>query len=103
MVKKQTSKLKHAIYILVAAGMLFYAFAGIEFKEMSGAGSLFWFLWLAFAIVIIAANANMLLLTEEKREALAQVKRAKVMRREQTIENFMNRRAKKEIRRVRGR
>jgi heme exporter protein D len=103
MKSKKTEKLKHGIYILIAAGMLFYAFSGVELTELEGIGGVFWFLWLAFAVVILAANANMLLLTQEKREALSHVKRAKWMHREQTIENFVNRRAKEEARRVRGR
>ena len=98
----KSGKLKHGIYILIAAGMLFYAFAGVELAELEGAAGVFWFLWLAFAVVILAANANMLLLTQENREALAHVKRAKARRREQAIEHFVNRRARKEKERVRG-
>lgn len=97
-----SGKLKHGAYILIAAGMLFYAFADVELAELEGAGGVFWFVWLAFAVVILAANANMLLLTQEKREALAHVKRAKTRRREQAIEHFVNRRARKETKRVRG-
>lgn len=98
----KSGKLKHGVYIVIAAGMLLYAFAGVELAELEGAGGVFWFLWLAFAVVILAANANMLLLTQEKREALAHVKRAKVRRREQAIENFVNRKVQKEKKRVRG-
>ncbi|MDQ6422346.1 hypothetical protein RB620_23225 [Paenibacillus sp. LHD-117] len=101
--KKQAGKLKHAVYILAAAGMLFYAFAGVDLADLDGAGGLFWFLWLVFAGVIIAANANILLMSEEKREDLARVKRAKIAQREKTIMNFVDRRAKSEVRRVRGR
>ncbi|OUS78007.1 hypothetical protein B1748_04345 [Paenibacillus sp. MY03] len=99
---KGKGKLKHFMYILIAAGMLFYAFAAVDSAEWGGAGGVFWFMWLAFAIVIIAANANMLLLTEEKREALSHVKRAKVLRREQAAINFVNRQVEKKARKIRG-
>ncbi|MHA6485232.1 hypothetical protein ACX1C1_25405 [Paenibacillus sp. strain BS8-2] len=103
MENKKTSKLKHGIYTLIAAGMLFYAFADVRLDELEGTGGVFWFIWLAFAIVIMAANINTLLLTQEKREALAQVKRAKLRRREQSITNFVNRRVNEKGTRVRGR
>ncbi|MDF2835965.1 MAG: hypothetical protein K0Q63_1605 [Paenibacillus sp.] len=100
---KKSGKLKHGIYILIAAGMLFYAFSDVGLAELEGAGGVFWFLWLAFSVVILAANANMLLMTQEKREGLAHVKRAKIRRREQAIERYVNRRANEKVRRVRGR
>ncbi|MEK3881753.1 hypothetical protein [Paenibacillus sp. PL2-23] len=82
-----TARGKHLLYLMAALGMVFYALMRLE---EGGAGAyfrLFWYSWLGFAAVIVAANVNMLLfVSEEKRRELARIKRAKRLNLERSLE-----------------
>ncbi|GKU75792.1 hypothetical protein [Paenibacillus sp. L3-i20] len=89
MVKKEkvAGKGKHIFYLVAASGMLFYALSVLGQGSLDGGAKLFWYVWLAFTAVIIAANINMLLfMNEKKRKELARIKRAKAVHFEQALE-----------------
>lgn len=85
------AKWPNAVYLAVAAGMVLYAlpYAG-QAGEGASAG-LFWYAWLAFAVLIAAANANVLLMSEAKRTELLRIKRAKMQRLERKLEQRLAR------------
>lgn len=92
----RNGKGKHLVYLIVALGMLFFAMMKLE-QGGSGEGyRLFWYTWLAFSAVIVAANVNWLLfVSEEKRKQLAQIKHARAVLRERSLEKLLGRRAEK--------
>ncbi|MBH5317248.1 hypothetical protein I6N90_05415 [Paenibacillus sp. GSMTC-2017] len=89
MVKKDkgAGRGKHLFYVVIASGILFYALSQFERSNLQEGANLFWFVWMAFSAIIIAANINMLLfMNEKKRKQLARIKRAKSVQMEQAIE-----------------
>lgn len=93
---------RHFFYLIAALGMLFYALARLEQGGTGEGFRLFWYAWLGFAAVIIAANVNMLLfVSEEKRRELARIKRAKAQQWESSLERRFAKR-EREKRAVRG-
>ncbi|MHA7964335.1 hypothetical protein ACX93W_09320 [Paenibacillus sp. CAU 1782] len=92
---QKTGRGKSVFYLIVATGMLLY---GMGAMEPGGAGqrgqSLFWLVWLAFAALIIAGNANAILMSNEKRRRLAQLKAYRARQRERVLEKLLMRRDK---------
>lgn len=91
---KWKGKGRHFLYLLAALGMLFVALTRLE-QGGSGEGyRLFWYTWLAFSAVIVAANINMLLfVSEEKRKELMRIKHARAVLRERSLEKLLGKRA----------
>lgn len=96
---KWIEKGRHLLYLIAALGMLFFAMMKLE-QGGSGEGyRLFWYAWVAFSAVIIAANVNMLLfVSEEKRKELARIKHARAVLRERSLERLLGRREGKRSR-----
>lgn len=65
------------LYLLIALSMLFYALPRLELNAPWDWSSAFGMVWIGFALVIIAAHVNVLLMTEEKRKKLARIKQEK--------------------------
>lgn len=72
-----TGKGRSILYLLIALAMLVYALPRLDLNAPWDWSSVFGMLWLGFALVIIAAHVNVILLTEERRKELARIKRAK--------------------------
>ncbi|NIK76051.1 hypothetical protein FHS15_001158 [Paenibacillus castaneae] len=72
-----TGKGRSILYLLIALAMLIYALPRLDLNAPWDWSSVFGMLWLGFALVIIAAHVNVILLTEERRKELARIKRAK--------------------------
>mgnify|MGYP001350172793 CR=1 FL=1 len=88
---KRKAKWPNAVYLAVAAGMVLYA---LPYAGQAGDGAsagLFWYAWLAFAVLIAAANANVLLMSEAKRTELLRIKRARMQRLERKLEQRLAR------------
>lgn len=83
--KPAAGKGRHVLYLLAAAGMLFYGLTKLETGGAGQAFHLFWYVWLGFAALIIAANVNMLLVSEGKRKELERIKRAKALQWERRL------------------
>lgn len=92
-------KMMPYINIGLASVMLFVAVPNLNFSG-SIAGELFWILWTALCLVIMAANGNMILMTKEKKERLQQVKRLRKLKQEEKIVKFMNKKKQKDRARV---
>ncbi|MCU6712428.1 hypothetical protein M6D81_27405 [Paenibacillus sp. J5C_2022] len=93
------NKVKHAAYLLVATAMIFYAMPHLELGGPLQAENIFWYVWLAFSALAVGANANVLLMNDEKRKELARLKRAKALAWERRI---MGRTAERDKRGARG-
>ena len=90
-----TTKGRHLLYLAAALGMLFYALARLGQGGTEEYFRLFWYTWLGFAAVIVAANLNMLLfVSEEKRLELARIKRAKALQWERSLERRLSKRGR---------
>lgn len=91
--RKLPGKGRHVFYLAAAVGMLFYALTQMGQTGGGGASHLFWYVWLGFTAVVIAANVNMLLMSEGKRAEMARIKRAKAQRWERALEKRISKRA----------
>lgn len=101
--RKLPGKGRHVFYLIAASGMLFYALTQMGQDGGSGASRLFWYVWLGFTAIIIAANVNMLLfMSEGKRKEMVRIKRAKAQQWERALEKRLAKRAEG-IRSSRGR
>lgn len=77
--EKKRSKWKHAVYLILALGMLIYALPLISFEPGAGWMSVFGAVWAAFAFMVVGAHLHFLLgVNEEKQRALEAVRRAKL-------------------------
>ncbi|HIW35326.1 MAG TPA: hypothetical protein IAA29_21365, partial [Candidatus Paenibacillus intestinavium] len=56
----------------------------------------FWIIWVAFSALVIAANGNIILMSENKRERLKQIKRQRALRFEKKLVAILNGRGKQE-------
>lgn len=75
-----SGKGRHLLYLIIALSMLVYAWPYLELGGPWNAARVFGLIWTLFALLIVIANANALLLvSEEKRKELARIKRAKAM------------------------
>lgn len=96
---KWKGKGRHLLYLIAALGMLFIAMTKLEQGGSEEGYRLFWYAWLAFSAVIVAANVNMLLfVSEEKRKELERIKHARAVLRERSLEKLLGRRAGKRSR-----
>ncbi|RJE91119.1 hypothetical protein D3P07_03350 [Paenibacillus sp. 1011MAR3C5] len=100
--RKLPGKGRHVCYLIAASGMLFYALTQLGQSGEGGAAHLFWYVWLGFTAVIIAANVNMLLMSEGKRREMARIKCAKAQRWERALEKRIAKRSEV-VQRTRGR
>jgi len=68
----------------LAVVMLFFALPklGMSAEPLANA---FWIAWTAFAAVAIAANGNVILMSEEKRQRLLEIKRQRALRFERKL------------------
>ncbi|WP_230873631.1 hypothetical protein [Paenibacillus woosongensis] len=77
--EKKRTKWKHAIYLILALGMLVYALPLISFGPGAGWISIFGIAWAAFAFMVVGAHLHFLLgVNEEKQRSLEAVRRAKL-------------------------
>lgn len=75
---KKPSKLKHAVYLILALAMLVYALPMITFNSGATFVSIFGIVWAAFAFLVIGAHLYYLLgVNEEKERALDAIRREK--------------------------
>lgn len=63
----------------LAVFMLFFALPKIG-TSVEPLANAFWLIWVSFAAIVMTANGNVLLMSEEKKERLKQVKRQRAMR-----------------------
>jgi hypothetical protein len=80
-----SGKIRHVLYLLIALAMLVYALPRLELNAPWSLMSVFGLVWTLFALAIIAAHINALLMNEEKRKELARIKRAKALLWEQKL------------------
>lgn len=80
-----SGKARHVLYLLIALAMLVYALPRLELNAPWSLMSLFGLVWLLFASLIVIANVNALVMSEEKRKELARIKRAKAQLWEQKL------------------
>ncbi|WP_424768065.1 hypothetical protein [Paenibacillus sp. sgz302251] len=74
-----SGKGRHVLYLLIALAMLVFAVPRLELQAPWNWTSVFGFVWILFALVIIAAHVDALLMNDVKRKELARVKRAKAL------------------------
>lgn len=85
------SKGRHVLYLLIALAMLVYGLPKLQFSAPWDWTSVFGMIWIGFALVVIAAHLNVLLLiNEEKRRELDRIKRAKNRAWEQRLEKVIS-------------
>ncbi|OMF35908.1 hypothetical protein BK133_09440 [Paenibacillus sp. FSL H8-0548] len=72
-----SGKIRQVLYLLIALAMLVYALPRLELDAPWSLMSVFGLVWMVFALVIIAAHVNALLMSDEKRKELARIKKAK--------------------------
>lgn len=76
---KKKSKFTHAIYLILALGMLVYALPLISFQPGAGWVSVFGAVWAGFAFLVIGAHLHFILgVNEEKQRALDSVRKQKL-------------------------
>ncbi|WP_419872121.1 hypothetical protein [Candidatus Pristimantibacillus sp. PTI5] len=80
-----SGKARHVLYLLIALAMLVYALPRLELSAPWSLMSVFGLVWLLFASLIVIANVNALVMSEEKRKELARIKRAKAQLWEQKL------------------
>jgi hypothetical protein len=73
-----SGRARHVLYLLLALAMLVYALPRLELGDPLSVSSVFGYIWVALALLVVTANVNeLLLMDEEKRKELARIKRAK--------------------------
>jgi len=77
-------KILPIINLGLAVVMLFFALPKIG-TSVEPLANTFWIAWIAFAAVVMTANGNVLLMSEEKKQRLKQIKRQKAMRFEKKV------------------
>ncbi|MFF2480617.1 hypothetical protein [Paenibacillus sp. NPDC058071] len=69
---------RHVLYLFAAVGMLVYAVPEVKLGAPWALENIFGAVWILFALLVIAANFNaVLLINEEKSKELERIKRAK--------------------------
>lgn len=79
----------------LAVVMLFFALPKLGVAE-APLGNAFWIAWIAFSALVIAANGNIILMSEEKRNRLQEIKRQRALRLERKLASLTAKRAEKE-------
>lgn len=78
-------RVRHVVYLLIALAMLVYALPRLELDAPWSLMSVFGLVWIGFALVIVTAHVNALVMNEEKRKELARIKKAKALLWEQKL------------------
>ncbi|WP_051251200.1 hypothetical protein [Paenibacillus harenae] len=81
-----SGKGRHVLYLLLAAAMLVYALPRLELGAPWNWTGVFGLAWILFAVIVITAHVNALLMSDEKRRGLARIKRAKAQLWERKLE-----------------
>ncbi|GGG74835.1 hypothetical protein [Paenibacillus radicis (ex Gao et al. 2016)] len=69
---------RHVLYLIGAIAMLVYALPKLDLGAPWGLTSTFGMIWVGFALIVIAAHFNaLLLINEAKRKELERIRRAK--------------------------
>lgn len=68
----------------LAVLMLFFALPKIG-TSAEPIANVFWLIWIAFAAIVMTANGNVLLMSEEKKVRLKQLKQQRAMRFERKV------------------
>lgn len=95
------SKVLPFINLGLAVVMLFFALPKLGVAE-APLGNAFWITWIAFSAIVIAANGNVILMSEEKKERLRAIKRQKALRLERKLVAFTERKKEKEKEKIKG-
>ncbi|MGM0880057.1 MAG: hypothetical protein ACQEXQ_03345 [Bacillota bacterium] len=75
-----SGKGRHLLYLLIALAMLIYALPRLELNAPWDWTSVFGLVWVGFALVVITAHVNaLLLMDDEKRKEMERIKRAKAL------------------------
>lgn len=78
--------LKNVVYMSLALGMLFYAVPRLEMGHGFTAPTIFGIVWIAFALLIVAAHLHEILgVDEETRKELSRIDRMKKWQAEQML------------------
>jgi len=72
----------------LAVVMLFFALPKMGMSADALANT-FWVIWVVFSAIVIAANGNIILMSEDKRERLKQIKRQRSLRFEKKLAAVM--------------
>ena len=80
-----SGKGRHILYLLIALAMLAYALPRLELSPPWNLMSVFGLVWILFALIIITAHVNALVMNDAKRKELARIKRAKALLWEQKL------------------
>ncbi|WP_159881601.1 hypothetical protein [Paenibacillus puerhi] len=77
---------KNIVYMGLALGMLMFAVPRIDLADWSNLSTIFGVVWVAFALLIVAAHLHELLgVEEEKKRQLLRIKRMKRWQLQQTV------------------
>ncbi|MBG9737061.1 hypothetical protein M5X06_26530 [Paenibacillus alvei] len=80
-IAKPRNNWKHVISIILVVAMLIYVLPTLNFKEGWTPSSTFGVVWIAFALLIVAAHLHRLLrVDEEMEQRLRKIKREKYIR-----------------------
>jgi len=85
---------RHVLYLLIALAMLVYAVPRLELSAPWSLMSVFGLVWILFALIIVTAHVNALVMNDEKRRELARLKKAKALLWEQKLLQKTSRRAR---------
>jgi hypothetical protein len=85
---------RHVLYLLIALAMLVYALPRLELSAPWSLMSVFGLVWILFALVIVTAHVNALVMNDEKRRELARIKKAKALLWEQKLLQKVTRKAR---------
>ena len=82
---------KNVIYMSVAMGMLIYAAPRLEVGQGATLPTIFGIVWIAFALLIVAAHLHRILgVDEETRQELARVRKHSRWQREQWVRGILH-------------
>ena len=77
------------INIGLASIMLFFALPKLG-TTGSTMGEVFWIAWTVICVIAMASNGNVILMSDEKKERLRQIKRERALRLEQKLLRITN-------------
>lgn len=78
--------MQHKLYLVAALGMLLYTIPRMEMGQGWTLSTIFWLSWIAFCVLIIAAQLYQIFgINEEKRRAYQQIKSMRRQQMEQMI------------------
>ncbi|UJF34723.1 hypothetical protein [Paenibacillus hexagrammi] len=78
---------KNVIYMSAALGMLFYSVPKLQFSEGLSLPMIFSLVWIAMALLVVAAHLHQILgVDEERRKELTRINRMKKWQMEQALQ-----------------